>query len=130
MTSSRNAEGTCLRLGPYPVLLPEPLAELVRRLIADPRYRRNTAANARSRWLFPGATPGCPIRPQSLQNMLRNIGIDPRPARAGTWLQLVRQAPPSVLADALGLSPTAAMHYARLAGTGFSAYATRPGPVD
>jgi len=46
---------------------------------------------------------------------------------------MVRQATPSILADALGVSPKTAMRYARRAGTDHLAHATlrRPtGPDD
>jgi hypothetical protein len=45
---------------------------------------------------------------------------------------MVRQAPPSVLADAFGVSPKTAMRYAERAGTDYLAYATlrRPAGID
>jgi hypothetical protein len=45
-------------------------------------------------------------------------------------MQMVRQAPPSVLADALGISPMTAMRYAERAGTHYLAYATLRRPAD
>ena len=47
-----------LRLGGDALELPEPVAALVTTFLADPRYRRNTAANPHTRWLFPGLAPG------------------------------------------------------------------------
>ena len=44
-------------------------------------------------------------------------------ARAGTWHQLVREGPPSVLAEALGISPTTAMKHAETAGADWQRYA-------
>ena len=49
-----------LRLGTTAVLLPDPVAELLGTFLADPRYRRNTATNHNSRWLFPGNRPEGP----------------------------------------------------------------------
>jgi integrase len=121
--------GTRLRLGTEPVLLPQPLVDLLRALLDDPRYRRNTVTNWHSRWLFPGARPGRPIHLYSARKMLQDIGIPARSARTGTWLQLVREAPPAVLADALGLSATAAMRYAALAGADFLSYKLEPRPA-
>jgi hypothetical protein len=48
----------------------------------------------------------------------------PRPCqRLAAWRELVRQAPPAVLADALGVSAGTAMRHAFLAGADWSAYA-------
>lgn len=41
----------------------------------------------------------------------------------GTWQQLVREAPPSILAEALGISPTTAMKHAERAGSDWLRYA-------
>jgi len=54
---------------------------------------------------------------------LRKLVIPPGAARTGTWLQLVRAAPPSVLANALGITPPeTAMRHATQAGTDYIAY--------
>ncbi|MFI1379893.1 hypothetical protein [Embleya sp. NPDC020886] len=42
---------------------------------------------------------------------------------------MVRQAPPSILADALGVSPETALRYAQRAGTDYLAYATLRAPA-
>ena len=55
--------------------------------------------------------------------MLHDTGIPTLAARTGTWLQLVRQAPPAILADALGLNVNTAMRYANLAGENYLTYA-------
>jgi hypothetical protein len=43
--------------------------------------------------------------------------------RHNTWLQPVREAPPAVLAQTLGISPRTAMQHATRAGTDYQAYA-------
>ena len=111
-----------LRLGGHALELPEPVAELVTTFLADPRYRRNTAANPKTRWLFPGIAPGRPLHPSSARRALHDAGIPPLAARTGTWLQLVREAPPAILADALGMHPDTVMRYADRAGTDFLTY--------
>jgi hypothetical protein len=55
--------------------------------------------------------------------MLDDIGVPARPARASAWLQLVREAPPAILADALGVTANTAVRYATLAGADYLAYA-------
>jgi hypothetical protein len=111
-----------LTLGDEALLLPAPVAELMTTFLNDPRFRRNTAANHDSPWLFPGTQPGRPLHVYSAHGMLKAAGIPARAARAGTWLDLVRTAPPSILADALGIHPNTAMRYAHTAGTDFLAY--------
>lgn len=117
-----NDDHVLLRLGSTGVELPEPVAALVTTFLADPRYRRNTAANPDTHWLFPGIKPGQPLHLHSARRMLHEAGIPPLAARTGTWLQLVREAPPAILADALGVNPNTVMRYAALAGTDFLTY--------
>jgi hypothetical protein len=112
-----------LTLGDEALLLPPPVAELMTTFIDDPRFRRNTAANHDSPWLFPGTQPGRPLHVYSAHGMLKTAGIPARAARAGTWLDLVRTAPPSILADALGIHANTAMRYAKAAGADFLTYA-------
>ena len=50
-------------------------------------------------------------------NALRAIGIPVTAARAGTWQHLVREGPPSVLAEALGISPMTTMMHAQRTGS-------------
>jgi hypothetical protein len=70
--------------------------------------RRNmaTAANPDSAWLFPGGMPGRHIDAAHIANKLRAAGVPVLAARMGTWRQLVREAPPSILAAALGSPPS------------------------
>lgn len=113
-----------LRLATDPVVLPDRVADLMRTFLADPRHRRNTLANQNSPWLFPGVRPGKPLHINSVRIILDKIGIPARPARASAWLELVREAPPAILADALGVTANTAMRYAQQAGSDFAAYAT------
>jgi hypothetical protein len=60
----------------------------------------------------------------AIANFLRAIGIRPLAARSRAWLRMVREAPPSALANALGISAATAMRYAEGAGTDYLAYAS------
>jgi hypothetical protein len=102
--------------------VPEPFASLLREYLGR---RRNmaTPANTSARWLFPGGMPGRPVTAASIVLALRTAGIPVRAARNGTWQQLVREAPPSVLAEALGISPKTAMQHAERAGADWLRYA-------
>jgi len=117
-----DGDRTLLRLAHDTLEVPEPAATLLRGYLADPRYRRNTAAHIGTPWLFPGLMPGRPMHLHRAAKALRDLGIPPGAARTGTWLQLVRQAPPSVLAEALGISPETAMRHACRAGADYLAY--------
>ncbi|WP_445183491.1 hypothetical protein ACTXG6_34220 [Pseudonocardia sp. Cha107L01] len=111
-----------LRLGREWLPVPEPLSTLLATHLSK-RSNTNTAANATTSWLFPGRMPNQPIHPQRLLDVLRDAGIPVRAARNTTWQQLVREAPPQVLANALGVSPTTAMQHADRAGSDWTRYA-------
>lgn len=82
------------------------------------RNRSNmaTAATPASPWLFPGQLAGEYRSYRRLIVILSRLGIPARASRLATWHQLVRQTPPAVLADALGVSPDTATRHALLAG--------------
>lgn len=102
--------------------LPEPISHLLRDHLTN-RPNTSTASNAASRWLFPGAMPGEHLNRQTVIEALRHAGIPTRAVRNSTWQQLVRQAPPQVLADALGISAITAMQHAERSGADWTRYA-------
>ena len=102
--------------------VPEPVGAVFRHHL-DNRANTQTAANATSRWLFPGIMPGQHLDTKSVLDTLRAAGIPVRATRNTTWQQLVRAAPPQVLARALGISPMTAMQHAERAGSDWARYA-------
>ena len=104
--------------------VPEPVATLLRRHL---RNRRNmtTAANPTSPWLFPGQLADEHRSYRRIVHVLRQLGVPTRATRLATWRELVREAPPAVLADALGVSPDTAIRHALLGGANWAAYAAR-----
>jgi hypothetical protein len=104
-------EQVSLTLGEQALVLSPAVAELMITFLDDPRFRGNTAANKDSPWLFPGTQPGRPMHVYSAHQILKDAGIPARSARAGAWFELVRRAPPAVLADALGVTANTAMRY-------------------
>ncbi|MET9386671.1 hypothetical protein ABZY09_37955 [Streptomyces sp. NPDC002928] len=66
--------------------------------------------------------PGRPMHVYAVANILPAIGIRPLATRSRAWLQMVRDAPPADLTDALGVSATTAMRYAERVGTDRLAY--------
>ena len=113
---------TRLRLGADWLDLPEPVATLLRNHLRN-RSNMATAANPASPWLFPGQLASEHRSYRRLVRVLHQLGIPARASRLAAWRELVRQAPPAVLADALGVSPGTAMRHALLGGANWSAYA-------
>lgn len=107
-----------------PVELPEPLDQLVVAQHAhatDQRY-----AQLRDRWLFPGRHAGRHLATESIRAQLVAHGIHPADARKAAMFQLAAEMPAPILADLLGLSPTAATRWATLAARDWSQYRHAP----
>ena len=114
--------GVTIRFGRDDLDVPEPFATLITVLYGS-RANLQTAAHHDCPWLFPGYAPGQHINANHLSDELRQHGAPPLASRAGAWQQLVREIPPSVLADALGISPVTAMKHAELAGADYLRHA-------
>ena len=115
---------TRLKLGADWLDVPEPVATLLRQHLRN-RSNMTTAANPAWPWLFPGQLAGEHRSYRRLVRVLHQLGI---PARATGWppgASSSANAPPAVLADALGVSPGTAMRHAFLGGADWSAYAAR-----
>lgn len=102
--------------------LPEPLATLLRSYLTD-GWNTRTAANPATHWLFPGGMPGQHLHIHQASDALRTAGIPVLAARNCTWHELVREAPPALLAQSLGVTPRTAMQHATRAGTDYQIYA-------
>ena len=126
----RTADASCaagatrLKLGADWLDVPEPVAALLREHLHD-RSNMTTAANPASPWLFPGQLAGEHRSYRRLVRVLHQLGIPARASRLAAWRDLVREAPPAVLADALGVSEGTAIRHASLSGADWSAYAAR-----
>ena len=118
---------TRLKLGADWLDVPEPVATLLGQHLRN-RTNMATAANPASPWLFPGQLAGEHRSYHRLVRVLHQLGIPARASRLAAWRELARQAPPAVLADALGVWPGTAMRHAFLGGAGWSAYAARRHP--
>jgi hypothetical protein len=124
-TEVSRADGAArLKLGADWLDVPEPVATLLREHLSN-RNNMTTAANPASPWLFPGQLASEHRSYRQLVRVLHQLGIPARASRLGAWRQMVREAPPAVLADALGVSPGTAMRHAFFSGADWSAYAAR-----
>ncbi|MCI0689428.1 MAG: site-specific integrase, partial [Sporichthyaceae bacterium] len=112
-----------LRLGPTPTVLPDPLAALVRDLVATRRSHAVVGNPATARWLFPGGQPGRPISADRLGQRLRLIGLCPTPARSTALFQLATELPAAVLARMLGIHIKVAVAWQQISSGDWLSYA-------
>ena len=112
-----------LRLGREPVLLPEPLAELVRELVATRAGHAAVGDPRESPWLFPGGRPGQPFSAFRMAERLRQLGIQPSRARSAALFQLATDLPAAILAHMLGIHITVAVAWQRACAGDWTAYA-------
>jgi len=92
-----------IQLGDVPVDLPEPVAALVRDLLATRRARTIIDNPNAAPWLFPGRQHGHPLTPSYLGGRLKKIGIRPGLARSTALFTLATELPAAVLARMLGI---------------------------
>ena len=110
-------------IGGHDIPVPDPLGDLLLRLIRDGKTHIGIGSPTHTRWLFPGGLPGRPISASRLAERLRAIGIHTRAARRAALTDLAAQLPAAVLADLLGLHPTTAVKWMNQAGADWSRYA-------
>lgn len=116
-------DGIRLRLGREPVVLPEPLAGLVRDLAGIRRGHAVIGASGASPWLFPGGRPGRPISAMQLAERLRHLGLNPAQSRCAALFQLATEPPAAVLARMLGIHISVAVAWQRASAGGWTGYA-------
>jgi hypothetical protein len=112
-----------LRLGPEPVVLPEPLDALVLGLVAHRRGHATLGDQGNSPWLFPGGRPGRPLSAYQLGERLRQIGIHPGQARSAALFQLSTELPAALLARMLGIHIAVAVAWQRASAGDWTTYA-------
>ena len=114
-----------IRLGPEPILLPEPLAALVLQLAATRRGHAAIGGPGASPWLFPGGQPGRPISASRMAERLRQLGIRSGQARSAALFQLATDLPAAVLARLLGIHISVAVAWQRAAAGDWASYAAQ-----
>jgi hypothetical protein len=90
-----------LRLGREPILLPEPLAGLVRQLAATRKGHATIGDPGASPWLFPGGRPGRPLSAFRLAERLNQLGIHCGQSRSAALFQHATDLPAALLAKKL-----------------------------
>lgn len=114
-----------IRLGHEPVVLPEPLANLVRQVAATRRGHATIGDAGTSRWLFPGGQPGRPISAHHLRQRLHQLGLRPGQARSTALFQLATDLPAALLARMLGIHISVAVAWQRASAGDWMDYAAQ-----
>jgi hypothetical protein len=117
------ADAVRLRLGPEPVVLPEPLAALVRELVNTRSGHAVLGDPGTSRWLFPGGQPGRPISAYQLGDRLRQLGLRPAQSRSTALFALATDLPAALLARTLGIHISVAVAWQRASNGDWANYA-------
>jgi hypothetical protein len=111
-------ERTYVHLGRSPVILPDRLAELVSRVVADSaRHLHGFVATARQTNpnLFPGAAPGTHAKASWMsQQLTEQLGIFVRISRNTALCALAEDLPAPVLAELLNVHITTAVRWTTL----------------
>ncbi|MFI1401060.1 site-specific integrase [Streptomyces sp. NPDC020681] len=112
-----------ITFGTVPVVLPQPLADLIRKLIATRRGKAKIGTPEDVRWLFPGGRPGHPIGDDRLALRLQKIGLRPRQVRSTALFTLATELPAAVLARMLGVHIQVAVQWQKASAGDWTAYA-------
>jgi len=113
-----------VRFGAHDLVVAEPLAGLVRSLVATGRSHHIGIGTApTTNWLFAGHHPGRPITAHRLGQRLGAFGLDARAARRAAQQQLAAEVPAVVLAEMLSTAITTAVRWVHGAGGDWANYA-------
>ena len=120
---TRDDDGQMLvRISDPPAPVPPPFDALIQHYVTT-RANVMTATNPASQWLFPGRRAGQPLQINSMRLRLTNLGIPNLPGRSRAIRELLRQAPPAVVAGMLHYTPSAAEQIAAEYGATWKHYA-------
>jgi hypothetical protein len=117
------ADRVQITFGKTPVLLPEPIARLVRDLVATRHGHATIGTPDTVPWLFPGGRPGQPIGDDQLGQRLQRIGLNPRQDRSAALLTLATELPAAILARMLGIHIKVAVAWQQVASGDWVNYA-------
>ncbi|MFB7224712.1 hypothetical protein [Streptomyces sp. NPDC056227] len=112
-----------ITFGTSPVVLPAPLASLVRELVATRRGKAKIGALEDAPWLFPGGQPGRPLGDDRIGQRLHEIGIRPKQDRSTALFTLATEVPAAILARMLGIHIQVAVQWQKASAGDWAAYA-------
>lgn len=124
-TATVDDDGTTitLTLATVPIVLPDPLAGLMREHLATRRGHATIGQPSEMPWLFPGGRPGQPLDAERISGRLKAIGLHPRADRAAALLTLAIELPAAILARTLGITIRTAVSWQKTASGDWMAYA-------
>jgi hypothetical protein len=103
--------------------VPEPLAALVRELVATRKGSNIITAPDAKPWLFPGRRPGHPLGNDRLGQRLQQIGLKPCRDRSTALFALATELPAAMLARMLGTHIQVAVQWQQASSGDWIAYA-------
>ncbi|WP_198359591.1 site-specific integrase [Streptomyces fildesensis] len=118
-----HGDRTFLHLGSRPIVLPNPLDELVDELVATRRPPGSGVLHEESGWLFPGHRRGLPLTEGALARRLHALGITPRHSRNTALFALAAELPAAILAKTLGIHIQSAVQWQKIAAGDWNSYA-------
>lgn len=118
-----DGETVAITFGTSPVVLPPPLASLVREHVATRRGKAKIGAPDDLPWLFPGGHPGRPLTDSQIGKRLHAIGIRPGQDRSTALFTLATELPAAILARMLGVHIEVAVQWQMASAGDWAAYA-------
>lgn len=112
-----------ITFGTSPVVLPAPLASLVRELVASLRGKAKIGTPEDVPWLLPGGHPGRPLTDSQIGIRLHKIGIRPKQDRSTALFTLATELPAAILARMLGVHIEVAVQWQQASAGDLAAYA-------
>ncbi|MGW7059567.1 hypothetical protein ACWGHM_13640 [Streptomyces sp. NPDC054904] len=112
-----------ITFGTSPVVLPAPLAALVRELVATRRGKAKIGTSEDVPWLFPVGRPGHPLGDDRIGQRLHKIGIRPRQDRSTALFTLAAELPAAILARVLGVHIQVAVQWQKASAGDWASYA-------
>lgn len=112
-----------LRLGREPIVIPEPLDQMVRELVETRAGHAAVGSHRQSPWLFPGGRPGQHLSAFRMVERLRLLGVQASRARSAALFQLATDLPAAILARTLGIHISVATAWQRASAGDWTAYA-------
>ncbi|WP_328741667.1 hypothetical protein OG436_04650 [Streptomyces caniferus] len=116
-------ETVAISFGTSPVILPMPLATLVRELVASRHGKAKIGTPDDVPWLFPGGQPGRPLSDSQIGLRLHKIDIRPQQDRSTALFTLAAELPAAILARMLGVHIQVAVQWQKASGGDWAAYA-------
>ncbi|WP_344597620.1 site-specific integrase [Streptomyces violaceusniger] len=116
-------ETVAITFGTSPVVLPMPLAVLVRELVANRRGKAKIGIPHDVPWLFLGGQPGRPLSDSQIGLRLHKIGIRPQQDRSTALFALAAEIPAAILARMLGVHIQVAVQWQKASAGDWAAYA-------